>query len=97
MNRIFEMADETNIEAFVIVSDYDRGVELFNQHLETHGGEPDSLLYREWAIEDLVAPERTFVTKASELGLEGLLVSNEVGYWTFLVPLGRSDLPRSEN
>ena len=97
MNLVFEMVDESNIEAFFLASSYDRAVELFNEHVEAHGGEPDDFFYRGWAVQDLVDPELTFVTKALEVDAEGLLVSNEVGYWTLVVPLGRSELPRTDN
>lgn len=86
--RIFEMRDLTPIEAFVLASDYDRASELFEQHLRTHGGDPDALLYRDVELEHLNEPANDVVHKALDIGCEGLVVCDANGRWSFVTPLG---------
>ncbi|MCH8615907.1 hypothetical protein LZ016_07315 [Sphingomonas sp. SM33] len=85
--RIFEMRDPTPIEAFVLAADFDRASELFGLHLQAHGGDRDSLLYREWSIDALPNPGQSVVREALELHREGLLTSDAVGRWVFITPL----------
>ena len=86
--RIFQFRDPTPIEAYVLAPDYDRASEIFRFHLQAHGGDPDTLLWREWRLEGLDEPEQSRVREAFELSREGLLISDAVGLWVFVTPLG---------
>lgn len=86
--RIFQMRDLTPIEAFVLASDYDRASELFEQHLRAHGGDPDTLLYREVGLEHLNEPANDVVHEALDIGWEGLVTCDANGRWSFVTPLG---------
>jgi hypothetical protein len=86
--RIFEMRDPTPIEAFVLAADYDRASELFGLHLQAHGGDPETLLYREWSVDDLDDAERSAIREALDLDREGLVTCDAAGRWSFLIPLG---------
>ena len=85
---IFEFRDPTPIEAFVLALDFDRAAEHFEMHLKAHGGDPDTLLWREWSVENLGEPEEPFVREALALNREGLLTCNAEGRWVFITPLG---------
>jgi hypothetical protein len=86
--RIFEMRDLTPIEAIVLARDYDRAQELFEQHLLTHGGDPDALLYREVGLAHLNEPANDAVHEALDIGWEGLVTCDANGRWSFVTPLG---------
>lgn len=87
---IFEFRDPTPIEAFVLASDYERAAEMFRLHLRAHGGDPDTLLYRQWPLEDLGEPEQRVVSEALAIDREGLLTCDAKNRWVFLIPLGDS-------
>lgn len=91
--RIFEMRDPTPIEAFVLARDYDRAHELFQRHLQAHGGDPDTLLYREVELQHLDEPENDAVYEALEFSCEGLVVCDAIGQWAFVTPLGARKQP----
>ena len=91
---IFEFRDPTPIEAFVLASDYDRAAAMFKLHLLAHGGDPDTLLYRQWSLDDLGEPEQSNVREALALDREGLLTWDEEGRWVFVTRLG--DEPKTE-
>jgi hypothetical protein len=86
--RIFQMRDLTPIEAFVLAADYDRASELFEQHLRTHGGDPDAVLYREVELQHLEEPANDAVYEALDIGWEGLVTCDAAGRWSFVAPLG---------
>ena len=85
---IFEFTDTTPIEAFVLAKDYDQAASLFEMHLTAHGGDPDTLLYRAWPLEDLGEPEQGVVREALALDREGLLTCDADNRWVFVTPLG---------
>jgi hypothetical protein len=85
---IFEFRDPTPIEAFVLASDYDRASEMFRLHLLAHGGDPDTLLYRQWPLDYLGKLEQSNVREALALHREGLLTWDLEGRWIFATPLG---------
>jgi hypothetical protein len=85
---IFEFRDPTPIEAFVLASEYERAAEMFRLHLSAHGGDPDTLLYRQWPLDDLSEPEQSHVREALSLDREGLLTWDLEGRWVFVTPLG---------
>jgi hypothetical protein len=86
--RIFQMRDPTPIEAFVLAADYGRARELFQRHLHAHGGDPDTLLYRELTLEHLDEPEFGCVSVALDVRQEGLVASDALGRWVFIMPVG---------
>jgi len=86
--RIFQMRDLTPIEAFVLAADYDRASELFEQHLRTHGSDPDAVLYREVELQHLEEPANDAVYEALDIGWEGLVTCDAAGRWSFVAPLG---------
>lgn len=59
--RIFQFRDLGEIEAFVLAADQDDATELFDEHVLAHGGDPDSLLWREWQVDSLGEPEQSAV------------------------------------
>ena len=88
MMRLFEFRDPTPIEAFVLAWEYDHAAEIFQLHLKAHGGDPDTLLWREWPLGDLGEPEQSIVREALALDREGLLTCDAAGRWVFVTPLG---------
>ena len=88
MRRLFEFRDPTPIEAFVLAKDYDCAVEIFQLHLLTLGGDPDTLLWREWALDDLGGAARSAVAAAVAIDRDGLATCNAHGRWVFITPLG---------
>lgn len=82
------MRDPTPIEAFVLARDSERAAELFKLHLIAHGGDPDTLLWREWSIDGSGEFEQPVVREAMELCREGLLTCDGEGRWAFVIPLG---------
>lgn len=85
---VFQMRDPTPIEAYVLAADYDRAFEIFEMHLTAHGGDPDTLLWREWSVDNLGEPELSVVREAMELRREGLLTCDAQGRWAFTTPTG---------
>jgi hypothetical protein len=94
--RVFEMRDPTPIEAFVLARDSERAAELFEMHLTAHGGDPDTLLWREWPLYDLGDSEQSIVREALSLHREGLLTCDAEGHWVFVTPLGDQSGARTE-
>lgn len=86
--RVFEMRDPTPIEAFVLATDSERAAELFGMHLQAHGGDPDTLLWREWPVDDLGDPPRNIVQEVWGLHREGLLTCDAEDRWVFITPVG---------
>jgi hypothetical protein len=85
--RIFEMRDLTPIEAFVLAVDHERALELFAWHLQVHGGNADTVLFREVALEHMEEPANDAVNEALDVGWDGLVTSGAHG-WMFVTPLG---------
>ena len=88
MRRLFEFRDPTPIEGFVLAEDYEHAVELFQLYLLTLGGDPDTLLWREWTLDDLEGAPRSAVNAALEIDRDGLATGNAYGRWVFITPLG---------
>ena len=86
--RVFQFRDLGEIEAFVLAVDQDNATELFEEHVLAHGGDPDSLLWREWQVGNLGEPDQSAVREALELLREGLLTSDGQGRWAFTTPIG---------
>ena len=86
--RIFQMRDLTQIEAFVLATDYDRASELFEHYLQAQGGDPDAVLYREVALEHLDEPANDAVYEALDFAHEGLVTCDADQKWAFVAPLG---------
>ena len=86
--RVYEMRDPTPIEAFVLAPDYDRAFEIFGGYLKTHGGDPDTLLYREWQVANLEGEARSVIEEAIALDRVGLVTCDAAGQWVFVTPLG---------
>ena len=78
----------TDIEAFVLAADYHRARELFQVHLRVHGGDPDTLLFRELELQQIEEPANDAVNEALDLHGEGLVTSDALGRWVFIAPLG---------
>ena len=86
--RIFEMRDPSPIEAFVLAADQDDATELFEEYILANGGDPDTLLWREWRFADLTQPERAAIDAALAINREGLVTCDATGRWAFVIPLG---------
>jgi len=86
--RLFQFRDLTPIEAYVLALDYDCAAELFELHLQAHGGDPDTLLWRELSLGNLGDTEQSIVGEASALDRKGLVTSDAAGCWVFVTPLG---------
>lgn len=86
--RIFQMRDLGEIEAFVLAADYDRALELFEEHLKASGGDPDAVLYREVELQHLDEPANDAVYEALDLDREGLVICDTDGHWAFIAALG---------
>jgi hypothetical protein len=76
------------LEAFVLAPDQERAAGLFELYVRAHGGDPDTLLWREWPVEQLDDPERSIIQRALELGGQGLLTPDVLERWAFITPLG---------
>lgn len=87
MMRLFEFRDSTPIEAFVISKDVDRALAMFKLYLETNGGDPATLLWRERDFDDLDEAQQLALADAATIDREGLVIVDGSGRWVFLVPL----------
>ena len=89
--RIFEFRSigPMPVEAFVLAANQDDATELFEEYALAHGGDPDSLLWREWPVRRLGdAAEHSAVRQAAVLDREGLVVCQSESRWVFVIPLG---------
>jgi hypothetical protein len=78
----------TEIEAFVLAGDYEPARELFQAHLRVHGGDPDTLLFRELEFQHLEEDAEVAVREALAIKRDGLVIHDEVRGWLFVTPLG---------
>lgn len=78
----------TEIEAFVAAGDYEPARELFQAHLRVHGGDPDTLLFRELEMHHLDEHAAVAVREALSIERDGLVIHEEVRGWLFVIPLG---------
>ena len=92
MIRVFEFRDLGEIEAFVLAADQDDATVLFEEHVLSHGGDPDSCLWREWSMDNFGEPEQSVVREAMGLGRQGLLACDAGGRWAFTTPIGGARL-----
>lgn len=90
MMIIFEFRDFTPIEAFVLAPDLERAEELFDLHLRMHGGDPDTIMWRQWLLDDLSGLEQSKVGEALALDREGLLICDRNERWVFITPVGEA-------
>lgn len=90
MLKIFEFQDvaATPIHAFVLAVDIDRANELFTIHLQEHGGDPDSLIFRELTLDHLQDAASAAIRQALDFGVDGLVLYGEQDRWFFVTPLG---------
>ena len=88
MMRIFEFRDPTPIEALVIASDEEAASAIFQMYLRAHGGDPDTLLFRQLQMLHLQDLAAEAVGEALDLGREGLIICDAADQWVFVVPLG---------
>ncbi len=86
--RLFEFRDLASMEAYVIAVDHDDATELFEEHLLQHGRDPDTLMWRELAIDRLDRDEWAGVWDALTVGREGLVMSAGTDRWVFVTPVG---------
>jgi hypothetical protein len=80
----------SEIEAFVLAQDYDFARELFQAHLRVHGGDPDTLLFRELEIDHLEHAAAVVVREALTIDRDGLVIDDDIRGWLFITPLDRS-------
>ena len=73
MMRLFEFRDPTPIEAFVLAVDYMRARQMFRHHLRAHGGDPDTVLWRERDLNDLGEAQQLALEEAATIHREGLV------------------------
>lgn len=86
--RIFQFRDPTPIEALVLASDQDDATELFEEYVLAHGGDPDTLLWRELGLDHLEDDAFAAVRDAMKLNREGLVVFQGEGRLVFVIPVG---------
>ena len=86
--RLFEFRDLADTQAFVIAPESERATVIFQLYLLAHGGDPDSLMWRDRDSDDLEAAERSAIADAMETGREGLVACDTAGRWVFITPLG---------
>lgn len=78
----------TEIEAFVLAADYERARELFQKHLRLHGGDPDTLLFRELEMHHLEKDAAVAVQEGLAVERDGLVTHDDMRGWVFITPLG---------
>lgn len=78
----------TEIEALVLATDYDPARELFQGHLRVHGGDPDTLLFRQLKMQHLEQDVAVAVREALSIERDGLVTHDEVRGRLFITPLG---------
>ena len=88
MLMIFEFRDFTPIEAFVLARDFERAEEMFDRHLRAHGGDPDTIMWRQWKLREIGEPEHTHVREALAHKGEGLLIRDTDDRWVFVASDG---------
>ena len=88
MMGLFEFRDPKPVEAFVIAKDTDRALAMFKLYLETNGGDPNTVLWRERDLEDLDEAQQLALEEAATIHREGLVIVDGSGRWDFHVPLG---------
>jgi DNA-binding GntR family transcriptional regulator len=77
----------TEIEALVLAGDYERARELFQAHLRVHGGDPDTLLFRELEMHHLEEHAEVAVREALVTDRDGLVMHDDNRGWLFIIPL----------
>ncbi len=85
---VFEFRDMTPIEAFVLAQDDERAAEMFQSHLQAHGGDPDTLMWRERSVDYLGEVEGRVISEALAIDREGLVSCDASGRWVFVTALG---------
>jgi hypothetical protein len=86
---VFQMREPSvPLEAFVLAPDQERAAALFELYVRAYDGDPDTLLWREWRVDQLDEPERSLIDQALALRREGLLTPDILGRWAFITPLG---------
>jgi hypothetical protein len=86
---VFQMREPSApLEAFVLASDQERAAALFELYVRAHDGDPDTLLWREWRLNQLDEPERPLIEQALALRREGLMTPDILGQWAFTTPIG---------
>jgi hypothetical protein len=91
MMRVFEFRDvgpSDAIEALVIATNEEAATAIFQKYLRAHGGDPDTLLWRQLQFELLTEEAGVAVQEALELGRQGLVICDAHGQWIVVVPLG---------
>jgi hypothetical protein len=78
----------TEIEAFLLCGEYEPACELFQAHLRVHGGDPDTLLFREVGLEHLDDDAAVMVREALAIQRDGLVTHDDTRGWLFTTPLG---------
>lgn len=78
----------TEIEAFVLAEDYDSASEVFQNHLRVHGGDPDTLLFRELDLHHLDDDAAVVVRGALGIERDGMVSHDDIRGWVFITSLG---------
>lgn len=86
--RLFEFRDLAETAAFVLAAECERATAIFQLYLLAHGGDPDSLMWRDRNVDDLDQAEQSAVTDAIEINREGLVICDTAGRWAFVTPVG---------
>ena len=94
--RIFQFRDPTPIEALVLALDQDDATELFEEYVLAHGGDPDTLLWRELDLEHLEDHALAGVRDAMKLNREGLVVFQGEDRMVFVISVGNGKQPGEE-
>lgn len=94
MMGIFEFRDLAERHAFVLAADAERGTVIFKHYLTANGGDPDTIMWKQWEWDELDEGQRKAFGDAFSIDREGLLSCDAAGRWVFIVPVGDwPDLP----
>lgn len=96
MIRIFQFRDPTPLEALVLASDQDDATKLFEEYVLAHGGDPDTLLWRELDLDHLEDHTLAGVRDAMKLSREGLVVFQGEDRMVFVISVGNGKQPGEE-
>jgi hypothetical protein len=87
---IFKFGGETITPAYVLARDECRAGELLGIHFREPRANPGALALVETALQDIEEEAANdAVNEALDIGWEGLVTSDEAGFWSFATPLGR--------
>lgn len=78
----FKGGEQFEFDAYVFARTAERAGELFVIQLIMNGESPDQMMWRELGVDDFEEPNRTRLSEALALGVEGVAMHEpERGWW----------------